>query len=219
MNDNSNQVKMTRKKREFLARRNEILDAATRLFANKGYHGTSMNEIAKEAEFSTGSLYNFFQNKEELYFSLLQEKIGALEKKANKVYEGEAPLEEKLRLYVDTVLGFFEKERDFFRIFVEQRSTFETSAKGKFSDVIHESYQRYLGNMVKLMEKGVTEGLLKPFHPGELALSFIGILNAFIIIFVNTKTETSSGLRDQGRHVIEIFFNGTRKDTDGKGNK
>lgn len=210
MNQNSDLGKMSRKEREFQARRKEILAAATRLFARTGYHGTTMSEIAKEAEFSTGSLYNFFQNKEELYFSLLREKIEALEKEVYAVSDLAGKVEEKLKRFVDTVLVFFEKERDFFRIFAEQRGTFETSAKGQFTDVIHEKSENYLGNMVRLMEQGIKEGLFLPsFAPAELAMIFMGIMNGFLIIFVNS--EASYELRDKGRLVLEVFFNGTRR--------
>lgn len=44
---------------------------ATRLFAAKGFHNVSMHEIAAEAEFATGTLYNFFTSKEDLFFELL----------------------------------------------------------------------------------------------------------------------------------------------------
>jgi AcrR family transcriptional regulator len=209
MNNDSNQSRISRKEREFQARRQEILEAATRLFANKGYHGTSMSEIAKEAEFSTGSLYNFFRNKEELYFKLLEEKITALESQVYAVIEGEGGVEEKLSSFVDVLLGFFEKERDFFRIFAEQRGQFELSAKGQFADVIHDRYEQYLGSMVKLMQRGIDEGLFKALNPAELALIFLGILNTMLFIYVNSKEPYN--LKEKRAAILDVFFNGTRR--------
>jgi len=53
-----------------------------RLFAEKGFHSVSMQEIAAAAEFATGTLYNFFSSKEELFFELLlvtaEESIGII---------------------------------------------------------------------------------------------------------------------------------------------
>lgn len=209
MNENSESSKLTRKEREFQARRKAILESATRLFARNGYHGTTMNEIAKEAEFSTGSLYNFFQNKEELYFTLMQDKIEAMGQLVSVVYEGPGGVEDKLTKFVDTVISFFEKERDFFRIFAEQRTAFESSAKGQFSDVIHEKQEKYLGGLIQIMGQGVKEGLLLSLDASELALIFMGILNAFLLIFVNS--ETPYALRAKGRLVLEVFFRGARK--------
>jgi len=209
MNSHSNGDNLSRKEREFLARRQEILDAATRLFAAKGYHGTAMSEIAKEAEFSTGSLYNFFKNKEELYFTLLREKIEALQEELVAVYGIEGKVEDKLRRFVEITLSYFERERYFFRIFMERRSEFQISMKGEFSEVIFQKYEEYLGNMVKLMEEGVSEGAFKALDPVELALIFLGVLNTFIFVSVNTEADYQ--LKDKGETILEIFFNGIRR--------
>ena len=49
---------------------NQILASAERLFALKGFNGTSMNDIVKDSGFSKGALYNHFENKEKLFLSL-----------------------------------------------------------------------------------------------------------------------------------------------------
>jgi len=217
MNDDSERSKISRKEREFQARRQEILEAATRLFAQKGYHGASMSEIANEAEFSTGSLYNFFRNKEELYFTLLEEKIEALGSQINVVLESRGGVEEKLASFLTKVLSFFETERDFFRIFSEQRTQFELSAKGQFADVIHDKYEKYLGGMVLLMEQGIKEGLFMPLNPAELALMFLGIMNTILFLYVNSPEPYN--LQDKSGQILDVFFNGTRKRAVGEDKK
>ena len=62
---------LPRKKREYLQHRKEVLQAALKLFSEKGFHAVTMQEIAKEAEFAVGSLYKFFPNKEELYKAII----------------------------------------------------------------------------------------------------------------------------------------------------
>jgi len=61
----------SRKERERLRHRQEILAAALRLFSEKGFHDVSMQEIAAAAEFGTGTLYHFFSSKEELFYELM----------------------------------------------------------------------------------------------------------------------------------------------------
>jgi AcrR family transcriptional regulator len=58
--------------------RDQLLAAASRVFARAGYHGASMNEIAAEAGFSKGALYWNFASKEDLFFALLDELDGHL---------------------------------------------------------------------------------------------------------------------------------------------
>lgn len=53
------------------ARRNQILDAATRVFAQKGFHPTTIRDIAREAGIADGTIYNYFENKTALILGIL----------------------------------------------------------------------------------------------------------------------------------------------------
>lgn len=59
-----------RREREKQKRRQEILDAAKKVFSREGFKGATIEEIAREAELSTGTLYLYFKSKDEMYFSL-----------------------------------------------------------------------------------------------------------------------------------------------------
>ena len=59
-----------RKQRERERRRQQIMVAAKKVFTTKGFNKTTMEDIAKEAELSPGTLYLYFKNKDELYASL-----------------------------------------------------------------------------------------------------------------------------------------------------
>src|SRR5689334_25428787 len=51
--------------------RSQLLDAAEEVFGTKGFHDTTLKEIAELAEFSVGSVYSFFENKDDLFLSVL----------------------------------------------------------------------------------------------------------------------------------------------------
>src|SRR5690348_4926955 len=53
------------------ARRNQILDAAIKVFAEKGFHPTTINNIAREAGIANGTIYNYFENKTALMLGIL----------------------------------------------------------------------------------------------------------------------------------------------------
>ena len=61
-----------RKEREKLQRRQSIVDAAERVFFSKGYDNSSMDDVAKEAELSKGTLYLYFDSKEDLYGAIVR---------------------------------------------------------------------------------------------------------------------------------------------------
>ena len=70
--------KLSRKEREYRTRREEILKAAESVFAKNGFYNSTVAEIAKESEFAIGTIYQFFKNKEELYYIMMIEKFDLL---------------------------------------------------------------------------------------------------------------------------------------------
>jgi len=64
---------LPRKEREKLFKRHEIISAAVKLFANKGFEKTTLDEIAASSEFGKGTIYNYFKSKEEIFLAILEE--------------------------------------------------------------------------------------------------------------------------------------------------
>ncbi len=65
--------KLKRKEMEFLSRRASILEKAEKIFARKGFHNTSVAEIANASGFAIGSLYQFFEGKDDLYETMFNQ--------------------------------------------------------------------------------------------------------------------------------------------------
>lgn len=65
-----NLTKAERREREHELRRNDIVDAAEKLFFAHGYENVKMNDIALEAEMARGTLYQYFKNKEDIYAAI-----------------------------------------------------------------------------------------------------------------------------------------------------
>ena len=64
--------RLTRKERERVRHRTEIIRAAEAIFAEKGFHGATIEDIARRAEFAVGTIYNFFKGKEDLYVHVIE---------------------------------------------------------------------------------------------------------------------------------------------------
>ncbi len=73
---------IARREAEAARKQDQILDAAARLFAERGFHRTTTKDIALAAEVSEGTLYNYFDNKNDLLFSIL-ERLGEYELPTN----------------------------------------------------------------------------------------------------------------------------------------
>jgi TetR/AcrR family transcriptional regulator, repressor of fatR-cypB operon len=69
--DNNNNQQLSRKERERLHRRQEIVNAAREVFALRGFSAATLEEIAERAEFGKGTLYSYFQSKDELFETVI----------------------------------------------------------------------------------------------------------------------------------------------------
>ena len=66
---------LTRREREKAKHREAIFNAAIKVFAEKGFHKATLEEVASEAEFSKSAIYIYFSNKEDLLFQIMQNKL------------------------------------------------------------------------------------------------------------------------------------------------
>lgn len=97
----------TRRERERLARRRDIVDAARRIFAEKGFTEATLDDVAVRAEFGKGTLYNYFSNKLELFKTVLEESFEEVLTAARQTMESSDPLEERMAGFVRAVLTYF----------------------------------------------------------------------------------------------------------------
>lgn len=97
--------------------RKEILAAAAEVFAQKGFHEATIQEIARVAALSAGSLYNYFENKDALFSDLLED-VQESFKEQLAPPPAELPFAEQLRATVRSLFRFGDAHRDHFRFFM-----------------------------------------------------------------------------------------------------
>jgi len=165
-----------------------------------------MQDIAGASEFSIGTLYNFFETKETLYLTIIEEKfLEARERIERELSEG-GDCAEKIKQAVGALLAFMEENRDFFNIFLGLRTVPEPAVHGSIHEKVVQHYREYLGFFQKLMEEGIREGIFRDFSSAELALSLMGNVNAAIHEWLIGPGEDSLvGRRDR---ILNLFFHG-----------
>jgi TetR/AcrR family transcriptional regulator len=201
--------KISRKEREYLAHREEILSAAEKVFAAKGFFPTTMSDIAREAEFGTGTLYKYFKSKEDLYFTLIDEKVEEI----NRLVKAELSQKRSAIERVKKVLGlqfeFIEQNRDFFRIYISERNRFEWTVKDDLGKGIYEKMVTYINILAEVMKQGIEEGELKSLNPLDLAHALVGIVNSFVFEWI--ISQEAYPLISKLDSVLEIFLGGAQQ--------
>ncbi len=194
--------KAKRKEREYQIRRAAILEQAEKIFSARGYHQVTVAEIASAAGFSTGSLYRFFEGKQQLYTTLISEKLDVLyETIRADVKRASDPLA-KIEALVASQLRFVEENRDFCRVFVRG----ETDAISSIRETIYKDYFRHLSFIERLIKDGVKKGVLRRLPPREMAAALIHMLRSASVhwLLVSSK-ETLSAKKEV---ILDIYLRG-----------
>jgi AcrR family transcriptional regulator len=111
-------------------RRREILTSAQEVFALRGYHGSSIDEIAQAAGISKALIYEHFPSKKDLHVSLLDMHVQELFDRLAANAAGEDPGDIRLRNGLDAFLGWVEEQRGAFRM------VFRDAADPEVADVV-----------------------------------------------------------------------------------
>jgi len=201
--------RISRKEREYLVHREEILSAAEKVFAAKGFFSTTMSDIAREAEFGTGSLYKYFKSKEDLYFTLIDEKVEDINGPVKKELSQKTPAVERIKKVLGLQFEFFERNRDFFRIYASEHTRFEWTVKDELGKDLHEKMVAYIHLLAGVMREGIEAGEFKPLNPIDLAHALVGIVNSFVFEWIISRE--SYPLISKLDTVLEIFLGGVHQ--------
>lgn len=156
-------------------RRNQILEAALELFADKGYFTTSISQIAAKAGISKGLMYNYFQGKEDLILAIIWEGISKITENFDPNRDGYLT-EDEFEFFVNESFRILQDNSDYWKLYfatLMQPAVFNLmSAKyaeilPKLTGVIRDYYQR------KGAEDPETEALLFGATLDGISMNFL----------------------------------------------
>ena len=169
-----------RRERDLSRRRALILDAAEALFRERGYPAATTDAVAERAGVSVGTVYNLLGNKEEVYGAvvarLAQERVA----ETRRIVAAATDAVAGLGRLAQSRLERFDRERLFFVLFSSEQRAGVHPDPARLPAHVDRLYSEYLGLLAGLLQRGIEGGLLAGLHPLHLALSFEGVLNAFM---------------------------------------
>jgi AcrR family transcriptional regulator len=201
--------KEKRKEREFNLRRAAILEQAGKIFAAKGFHDTTVAEIAGASGFAIGTLYQFFESKEQLYTVVLTEKLGMMYAGIQKAVDEETDLLMKIDTLVATQFRFVENNAEFCSIFVRGDHLSLSEGSVELRRQMVSDYAVYVSFIEGVIRDGIRAGILKKMDPRMMAAALTGIINSYASKWL-TVAEGAS-LMDNVQFVVDIFLQGVKK--------
>jgi TetR/AcrR family transcriptional repressor of mexJK operon len=161
-------------------RRKQILDAAQKVFAKKGFHGTSIKDLAKAAGISPGLLYWYFKDKTDLLTSLLSERITEGFGSLAEEVPFDLPPEEFLPRFGRFYVGLVERPMNaaLFKIVIANTQSFPAAVREVQSHMI----DRILGTMQTYFQHQIDAGRMRACDTEMATRVFMGSLVAYMLL-------------------------------------
>jgi len=199
--------KLPRREREKLRQRQEMLATALDLFSQKGYHNVSMHEIAEQAEFAMGTIYKFFQNKEDLYKTLVLERSDDFEDALTRAMEQSDDDVEKLRNYVRTRGELFRSNLPFIRVFLAESKGASFTIKAGLDEELRKRYYNFLERLASVFDRGIKNKRFKKIaKPYYLAVALDSVIDAFLLLWLDAPERHP--YPEDPDAIFDIFFRG-----------
>ena len=181
-----------RRAREKAQRKAQILDAARSLLLTEGLHGISINKIAETAELGVGTLYFYFNSKEEIFAALQEEGLERLYAEVKRAIEKEERPAHRLTAIARIYVAFSRDQKTYFDII----NYFLSSPESFLSPHLKEQVDTYGIRIIDLITETVKAGMdtkaFKAVNARQFAIMLWGTLHG-LIQFRKLKTTVLNG--------------------------
>jgi len=203
-----------RRRREKEQRRSAILNAARKLFFEKGFKYVTVDNIAKKSELSKGSIYLYFNSKEEIYTHILFSDIEKFNKKSAHLFQDSKSATELILEFACIYFDFFLNDRELFRIMM----TFMLHTEDmNLAESVNEHIIEVTNNTIKIIETILQRGIEQCEFPADINVrqcrnALWGLLNGIISLHLFTGKEANreERIRTTIKGSLEIFIKGLK---------
>ena len=161
----------------------KILEAAIKVFAERGYHSTRVDDIADESKTSKGSIYFYFKSKQDIFLGLIEIFINLLEKRVIKTMsnkEDHGP--EQLTQTLVEIVGVFKQYRSLAKIVLIQA----VGLGEIFEDQRRLFIDKFCGIVQKRLDLAVQNGSIEPIDSPLVARLWVGSMVEIVIHWIFT---------------------------------
>ncbi|NOZ03908.1 MAG: TetR/AcrR family transcriptional regulator [FCB group bacterium] len=191
------------------------MDAAKEVFFAKGLLAATMDEIAEKAEYSKGTLYLYFQSKEELYLSLLEEGNKIFDQIMREQLSQLRSAEELIRGIASVYYNFFIDYPDYFKImFFLHHGDLQSKISPEFFDQCMCQAEDTLRVIEGIIQKGINEGTFREVDPWKMTLNLWATANGIFLLC--SEKEHHAFMKGNNEkilldHALDIYLEGLKK--------
>jgi AcrR family transcriptional regulator len=199
---------LTRKEREKLSRKKDIMDAAAVLFSVKGFDHTTLEEIAAKAEFGTGTIYNYFQSKEEIFRSIIESVFDANIQLLEACSKSTNTFVDFLRLYTQRVFDYFSQNKEALLILASMYIAIGEKAVKMKEELIASRNCDMDDIIMQKIKEGIKNKEIKKVNPEYLGHVFHNLLFPYITNLIKSNKLNESEINLHVNFILDVLFNG-----------
>ncbi len=198
---------MTRKERERLFRKQEIIDASVKLFAGKGFNNTTLDEIAASSEFGKGTIYNYFSSKEEIYSAIVENVSKNLKQIIQQADKAAESASDFVKSYTSSLFYYCLSNKEAFVLFVREIVPFTTDLFVLNREQILRRHNSLKNILIKRFTEGIKQKEFKGSDPDKIVSLYQHLVFPYILYLI----ECPKNVLDKDSEidfVLEVFFKG-----------
>jgi AcrR family transcriptional regulator len=159
-------------------RRERVLRAAMRVFAQKGYHATSVGDIIQQAKIARGTFYLYFENKRQIFEAILEMALRGLVKQLHRIELTPAspPPLQQLRDNVSRIIAFLLSERELTQILLRHAEGMDV----EFDRRLSEFYETIIELIQGVLRTGQLMALVRPCNRQIVAACILGSIKEVV---------------------------------------
>ena len=199
---------MRRTKEEAEITKQNLLKAALEVFSRKGYAATRVEDIAKQANVTTGAIYHHFGGKSDLYIALIE----VYSARANQIFqqiidEGGPPAAVLRRLLV-RLFEYAEEDKEYIAVAELFLNTNDVSPElAIINQQVLESRRALVKFFTDLIQNGLDDGEFHPWvSPENTALALLGFINGMGLIWL--QDPESFSIKERAEDLVDSFLSG-----------
>jgi AcrR family transcriptional regulator len=191
-------------------KKRQIVAAAARVFAQKGFAGAVVADIAVEARIGKGTVYEYFESKEDLFFAVFEWFQKRTEKAAtvgiSSLGGGAA---DRLRVLNDSLMGLWDEIKDAFVLTMEFWAASSSAVmRDRFKAAFKQLYDNYRGLVSSLIREGINSGDFRAdIHPEAIAAALVGTWDA---LFLQAWFDDNFNPAATAREFLDTVLRGLR---------
>lgn len=181
---------------------------ARELFTQNGYHHTTLDEIARHAEFGKGTIYNYFPSKEELFFGIIErltEELIVLAQECSRAGDART----QLGAYANAMIAHARDNADLFTLIMREVHHLDSEKYEKKLQAVHRRARTVWETLARPIKGAIGAGSIRSSDPLWLAALFDGMVRTYCLTrYGSLALMTPHGPEDPGALIVSVFFDG-----------